>query len=59
MHNKFLPTCLQGNFRDSFGEFGNTSYGVFGVERVEHAAFKIQTKGLRLWPLYNNKQQQQ
>ena len=32
--NKILPTCLQGNYRDSLGEFSNTSYGVFGAERV-------------------------
>ena len=30
MKNKTLPTCLQGNHRDSLGEFGNASYGVLG-----------------------------
>ena len=34
MKNKILPTCLQGNYEDSLGEFGNTSYGVVGTERV-------------------------
>ena len=36
MKDKTLPTCLQGNYRDSLGEFSNTSpwHGVFGVERV-------------------------
>ena len=32
MKNKILPTCLQGNYRDSLGEFSNTSYGVFEAE---------------------------
>ena len=41
MKNKILPTCLQGNYRDSLGEFSNTSYGVFGAER-----------GLTYWPVY-------
>ena len=36
--NKTLPTCLQGNYRDSLGEFSNTSYGVFGAG-VKSAAF--------------------
>ena len=27
MKNKILPTCLQGNYGDSLGEFSNTSYG--------------------------------
>ena len=34
MKNKILPTCLQGNYRDTLGEFRNTSYGVLGAERV-------------------------
>ena len=34
MKNKILLTCLQGNYRDSLGEFSNKSYGVFGAERV-------------------------
>ena len=32
MTDKILPTCLQGNYRYSLGEFSNTSYGVFGAE---------------------------
>ena len=28
---KIVPTCLQGNYRGSLGEFGNTSYGLFTV----------------------------
>ena len=35
MKNKILPTQLQGNSADSLGEFSNTSYGVFGAERVK------------------------
>ena len=35
MKNKILPTCLKGNYTDSLGEFSNTSYGVFGAERVK------------------------
>ena len=35
MKNKFLPTCLQGNYRDSLGEFSNTSYGTLEAERVK------------------------
>ena len=34
IENKILPSCLQGNYRDSLGEFSNTSYGVFGAESV-------------------------
>ena len=37
MKNKILPTCLQGNFRDSFGQFNNMSYVVSGAERVKSA----------------------
>ena len=32
--NKTLPTCLQGNYQHSLGEFSNTSYGLYGAERV-------------------------
>ena len=32
MKKKILPTYLQGNNRDSLGEFSNMSYGVFGGE---------------------------
>ena len=41
MKSKILPTCLQRNYRDSLGEFGNRSYGVFGAERdrVEHSFY--------------------
>ena len=28
MKNEILPTCLQGNYGDSLGEFNNTSYDV-------------------------------
>ena len=34
MKNNFLPICLQGNYRDSLGEFGNKWHGMFGAERV-------------------------
>ena len=36
MKNKILPTCLQRYYRDSSGEFGNTSY---------HSSFDV----LHLW----------
>ena len=32
MKIKILPTCLQGNYSDSLGEFSKASYGVFGAE---------------------------
>ena len=35
MKNKILPTCLQGNYGDSLGEFSNTSYGVVVAESVK------------------------
>ena len=35
--NKILPISLQGNNRDSQGEFSNTSYGVLRAERVKHS----------------------
>ena len=35
MKNKILSTCLQGNYKDSKGEFSNASYDVFGAERVK------------------------
>ena len=35
MKHKILPTCLQGNSRDSLGEFSNTSHGVCRAERVK------------------------
>ena len=36
MRNKILPSCLQGNYCDSLGEFSNTSHmhGMFGAERM-------------------------
>ena len=34
LKSKILTTCLQGIYRDSLGEFSNTSYVVFGDERV-------------------------
>ena len=38
MKNKVLPTCSHGNYRDSLGEFSNTSYNVFEAERVKLAS---------------------
>ena len=40
MKNKILPTCLQGNYGDSLGEFSNASYFVFGAERGKTAEQK-------------------
>ena len=39
MKNKILPTCLQGSYRDSLGEFSNASYSLFGAERVKGSLF--------------------
>ena len=36
MKNQTLPTCLQGNYRDSLGEFSNMSYGMIWAGRVKH-----------------------
>ena len=36
--NEILPTCFQGNCRDSLGEFSKISYGIFGAERVNATA---------------------
>ena len=33
--NKTLKTCLQGQHRNSLGEFSNTSYGQFGAARID------------------------
>ena len=38
---KNLLTCLQGNYRDSSGEFCNTTYGVFGAGRFRHVVIII------------------
>ena len=38
MKNKTLPTCLQGNYRDSLGEFSNRSYGMFVAD---HERFRL------------------
>ena len=35
MKNLILPACLHGNYRDSLGEFSNTSYFVFGAEMLK------------------------
>ena len=35
MKNKTLPTYLQGNYRDSLGEFISISYDIFGAEIVK------------------------
>ena len=41
MENKILPTCLEGNYRDSLGEFSKTSYSVFGAERVKYLDMQL------------------
>ena len=44
--NKILSTCLQGNCRDSLGEFVNTSYiclySVFEGEKVKMMLHKLE-----------------
>ena len=46
--NKILSTCLQGNYRDSLGEFVNTSYiclySVFEGEKVKMMLHKLEWK---------------
>ena len=39
MKNKILQTPLQGNYRNSLGEFSSTSCGAFGAEKVNLNAF--------------------
>ena len=39
MKSIILPACLQGNYRNSLGEFRNTSCGVFATERVKLELF--------------------
>ena len=34
MKNQILPTCLQGNYRESLGEFSSTPNGVFGYNVI-------------------------
>ena len=41
MKNKILPICLQGNYRDSLGEFIKTSDGMVEAERVRGGMFYI------------------
>ena len=41
MKSKIVPTCLQGNYRDSLGEFSNTSYGIYWAERVNACMFCV------------------
>ena len=41
MKNEILPTCLQGNYRNSLGEFRKTSHGVLGAERVNQVLFVL------------------
>ena len=41
MKNKILPTCLQGNYGDSLGEFNNMPYGKFGAEREGRGNFLL------------------
>ena len=36
MKNKILPISLQGNYKDTLGEFSNISCGVFGAGRVNN-----------------------
>ena len=39
--SKILPTCLQGKYRHSLGEFSKTSYGVLGTERVKALSLHV------------------
>ena len=46
MKNKILSTFFQaGNYRDSFGEFGNTLNGVFEAERVKWISAETSRQG--------------
>ena len=45
MKNRDLPTCLQGNYRDSLGEFSNTSLrGVLGLRGLNQSYTGVGTK---------------
>ena len=46
--DKILPTCLQGNYRHSLGEFSNMSRGVFGAERHNPHIFPSNLSFLQL-----------
>ena len=35
MKSKIVPTCLQGCYGDSLGEFSSKSYGLFEAERAK------------------------
>ena len=35
MKIKIILTSLQGNYRDSLGEFGNISYGIIRADKVK------------------------
>ena len=43
-----LPTSLQGNYRDSLGEFSSTSFGVSGAERVEPHVWRYSKRQRRI-----------
>ena len=42
MKSKILTACLQGNYRDSLGEFNSTLCVVFGAERNKVAIKVLQ-----------------
>ena len=57
--NKYLPTCLQGKYRDSLGEFSNTSYGVFGVyfqvlRACHQQEWKARLEHMRAHPVFSD-----
>ena len=40
MKSYILPNCLKGKYGYHLGEFSNTSFVVFGAERVNKDSFK-------------------
>ena len=47
MKNNILPTCLQGNYRDSLGEFSNMLYGMLGLRGLKFVHYYNCTVGLK------------
>ena len=37
MKTQILPTCLQGNYRNSLGEFGNTCFRAETIKKFGRA----------------------
>ena len=49
--NKILPTSLQGNYRDSLGEFSSTSCGVFEARFPFSQIFRFEIPNETAFPV--------